>query len=143
MVWTLIEPGVAIVAASLVTIRPLLQTMRVKGFRSPENSRNIRMQDPNQPRTGTGGARAYGRTGMPGFAGPGNTQPGDLESGDAGPMSDPPSKRWVDGVGFSMFNDSNVSLQTMPMALKKASLPWRQVPQADEVPLSDATKRSK
>ncbi|PKS05246.1 hypothetical protein jhhlp_008617 [Lomentospora prolificans] len=32
MVWTLIEPGVAIVAASLATIRPLLRAMRFKGF---------------------------------------------------------------------------------------------------------------
>ena len=34
MVWTLVEPGVAIVAASLVTIRPLLRKMRLKGFES-------------------------------------------------------------------------------------------------------------
>lgn len=32
MVWTLVEPGVAIVASSLVTIRPLLRQMRLKGF---------------------------------------------------------------------------------------------------------------
>lgn len=39
MVWTLIEPGVAIVASSLVTIRPLLRQLRLKGFESSENSR--------------------------------------------------------------------------------------------------------
>lgn len=40
MVWTLIEPGVAIVASSLVTIRPLLRQMRFKGFESSEHSRS-------------------------------------------------------------------------------------------------------
>lgn len=34
MVWTLVEPGVAIVAASLATIRPLLRAWRVRGFDS-------------------------------------------------------------------------------------------------------------
>lgn len=32
MVWTLVEPGIAIIAASLVTIRPLLRLMRLRGF---------------------------------------------------------------------------------------------------------------
>lgn len=36
MVWTLVEPGVAIVAASLATIRPLLRAMRVAGFDSTD-----------------------------------------------------------------------------------------------------------
>ncbi|CAN8095686.1 unnamed protein product [Discula destructiva] len=40
MVWTLIEPGVAIVAASLVTIRPLLRQLRLKGFETSERSRS-------------------------------------------------------------------------------------------------------
>ncbi|KAI1464495.1 uncharacterized protein F4812DRAFT_156791 [Daldinia caldariorum] len=39
MVWTLIEPGVAIVASSLVTIRPLLRQWRIKGFGSSGQSR--------------------------------------------------------------------------------------------------------
>ena len=34
MVWTLVEPGVAIVAASLATIRPLLRALRIRGFDS-------------------------------------------------------------------------------------------------------------
>lgn len=34
MVWTLVEPGVAIVAASLVTVRPLLRLLRLRGFHS-------------------------------------------------------------------------------------------------------------
>jgi len=34
MVWTLVEPGVAITAASLVTMRPLLRTLKFPGFES-------------------------------------------------------------------------------------------------------------
>lgn len=37
MVWTLIEPGIAIVAASMATIRPLLRRMRIRGFESTDN----------------------------------------------------------------------------------------------------------
>ncbi|XXH00088.1 hypothetical protein Hte_006430 [Hypoxylon texense] len=39
MVWTLIEPGVAIVASSLVTIRPLLRLWKIRGFGSSGQSR--------------------------------------------------------------------------------------------------------
>lgn len=42
MVWTLVEPGVAIVASSLVTIRPLLRQLRLKGFESTERSSRSR-----------------------------------------------------------------------------------------------------
>lgn len=43
MVWTLIEPGIAITAASLITIRPLLRAMNFAGFNSTGNntSRNL------------------------------------------------------------------------------------------------------
>jgi hypothetical protein len=43
MVWTLVEPGVAITAASLITIRPLLRALNFSGFGSTGNpsSRNI------------------------------------------------------------------------------------------------------
>lgn len=34
MVWTLVEPGVAIIASSLATIRPLLRAWKVRGFES-------------------------------------------------------------------------------------------------------------
>lgn len=42
MVWTMIEPGVAIVASSLVTIRPLLRAWKIRGFQATENSRRTR-----------------------------------------------------------------------------------------------------
>ncbi|QYT05812.1 hypothetical protein H0G86_012694 [Trichoderma simmonsii] len=34
MIWTIIEPGVAIVASSLATIRPLLRAWKIRGFES-------------------------------------------------------------------------------------------------------------
>jgi hypothetical protein len=40
MVWTLIEPGIAITAASLITIRPLLRALNLKGFDSTDPSRS-------------------------------------------------------------------------------------------------------
>ncbi|KAL3422852.1 integral membrane family protein [Phlyctema vagabunda] len=40
MIWTLIEPGVAIIAASLITIRPLLRALRLRGFGSTDPSSN-------------------------------------------------------------------------------------------------------
>ncbi|EHK50607.1 uncharacterized protein TrAtP1_011128 [Trichoderma atroviride] len=40
MTWTVIEPGVAIIAASLATIRPLLRAWRVHGFASTFRSRS-------------------------------------------------------------------------------------------------------
>lgn len=38
MVWTLVEPGVAIVASSLVTVRPLLRAWRLSGFTSTDRT---------------------------------------------------------------------------------------------------------
>ncbi|KJZ80539.1 hypothetical protein HIM_00389 [Hirsutella minnesotensis 3608] len=38
MVWTLVEPGVAIFASSLATIRPLLRRFRIKGFKSSDRT---------------------------------------------------------------------------------------------------------
>ena len=40
MVWTLVEPGVAITAACLVTTRPLLRTLKMKGFESDPAAQN-------------------------------------------------------------------------------------------------------
>ena len=38
MVWTLVEPGIATIAASLVAIRPLLRAFKIHGFESNETS---------------------------------------------------------------------------------------------------------
>ncbi|PNY29716.1 Uncharacterized protein TCAP_00374 [Tolypocladium capitatum] len=43
MVWTLVEPGVAIVASSLATIRPLLRAMKVRGFQTTDRTPSTRI----------------------------------------------------------------------------------------------------
>ncbi|KAI0400568.1 hypothetical protein F4802DRAFT_476994 [Xylaria palmicola] len=76
MIWTLIEPGIAISAASLATIRPLLRQWRIAGFTHSERSRGTggRSHDP-------GGSRLKGAGGkMPGF-GPYDVTLTDMESG--------------------------------------------------------------
>ncbi|KAM0324184.1 hypothetical protein ACHAQA_008378 [Verticillium albo-atrum] len=74
MVWTLVEPGVAIIAASLVTIRPLLRLFRLRGFESTG-----RTPGPNgTARSGT--QRSTGK--MPGY-GPGEVTAIDIELGEA------------------------------------------------------------
>lgn len=89
MVWTLVEPGVAIVASSLVTIRPLLRKMRLKGFESTERSRGLRFG--GQSGSGGMGYRGGGNQSvtrrtigsMPGY-GPDNVKLADLEPGSGG-----------------------------------------------------------
>ncbi|KAI1138579.1 hypothetical protein F5Y05DRAFT_44160 [Hypoxylon sp. FL0543] len=61
MVWTLVEPGVAIVASSLVTIRPLLRLWKVKGFGSTGESR------PTDPFNSHRVSRTNKSKKMPGF----------------------------------------------------------------------------
>jgi hypothetical protein len=72
MVWTLIEPGVAIIAASLVTIRPLLQKLKIHGFSSAGNS-TAKSGGYNNGRSGQSG----GGVGPRSRDVPGN-RPGDL-----------------------------------------------------------------
>lgn len=84
MVWTLVEPGVAIVASSLVTIKPLLRRMRLRGFESTEKSRSKAF---SRSRSGTGGLGSKinrsannqrGYSGMPDY-GPDDMKLQDLE----------------------------------------------------------------
>lgn len=63
MVWTLVEPGVAIIASSLVTIRPLLRALKVKGFASSGASKQTGPFSNGQAKSRTN--RSNG--GMPGF----------------------------------------------------------------------------
>lgn len=69
MVWTLVEPGVAIVASSLATIRPLLRAWRIKGFTSTDNTygtglsttaRSAAMRSRSKSGTMTGSMPGYG-----------------------------------------------------------------------------------
>lgn len=91
MVWTLVEPGVAIVASSLVTIRPLLRKMRLKGFESTERSRGLQCTGQSGSLGATGGSRrgtnTRSGTRMPGY-GPGSSiKLADMESGLGGGKS--------------------------------------------------------
>lgn len=52
MVWTIIEPGLAIVASSLATIRPLLRVMRIRGFESTPNNSGNSKPSQNQQQLG-------------------------------------------------------------------------------------------
>lgn len=63
MVWTLVEPGVAIIASSLVTIRPLLRAWKIKGFTSSGASKQTGPFSNGQGKSRTN--RSNG--GMPGF----------------------------------------------------------------------------
>ncbi|KUI71174.1 hypothetical protein VM1G_07123 [Cytospora mali] len=58
MVWTLVEPGVAIVASSLVTIRPLLRRIRLKGFETTKQSHGMPYSGRSRSFTGGQGSRA-------------------------------------------------------------------------------------
>jgi hypothetical protein len=53
MVWTLVEPGVAITAASLITIRPLLRALNFSGFDSTNPYTNNQYPSRSRPTAGT------------------------------------------------------------------------------------------
>ncbi|KAI1423025.1 hypothetical protein F5Y12DRAFT_567093 [Xylaria sp. FL1777] len=61
MIWTLVEPGIAISAASLATIRPLLRRWKIKGFTHSERSRGTGAPSQDQ------GSRIKRSSKMPGF----------------------------------------------------------------------------
>ncbi|KAI1312881.1 hypothetical protein F5Y03DRAFT_407678 [Xylaria venustula] len=61
MIWTLVEPGIAISAASLATIRPLLRRWRIRGFTHSERSRGTGAPSQDQ------GSRIKQVGKMPGF----------------------------------------------------------------------------
>ena len=51
MIWTLVEPGIAITAASLITIRPLLRALNFKGFDSTDPHTKDAHRSRQTPRT--------------------------------------------------------------------------------------------
>ncbi|KAJ2906606.1 putative integral membrane family protein [Zalerion maritima] len=86
MVWTLVEPGVAISAASLVTIRPLLRAWRLKGFESTDRYGSRRYGMPSGGNGSVMNSRQGKSRGMPGF-GSGEYANGDVELGNKGSFS--------------------------------------------------------
>ena len=82
MVWTLIEPGVAIVATSLATIRPLLRAMGIKGFQVTERSTRAHgtSGNTNPQRTNQSAKRGFGSTNGTST----DIELGDAQSGDSG-----------------------------------------------------------
>ncbi|KAI0458016.1 hypothetical protein F5B21DRAFT_59407 [Xylaria acuta] len=74
MIWTLVEPGIAISAASLATIRPLLRRWRIKGFTHSERSHLTTGRSQDQ------GSRLKRTSKMPGL-GPQDVTLVDLEHG--------------------------------------------------------------
>ncbi|OIW29715.1 hypothetical protein CONLIGDRAFT_341213 [Coniochaeta ligniaria NRRL 30616] len=134
MVWTLIEPGVAIIASSLVTIRPLLHAMRVKGFLSPDNSTAPLSATNRAPRTIGGGTPGGPRRARD------RDRDTDIRLSDMDPREypgppqrPPPPKSERDG-GASTSNDSEASLQ-MPVPAGGAGHSRRDV-EGDELPLT-------
>ncbi|KAG6002066.1 hypothetical protein E4U21_003468 [Claviceps maximensis] len=47
-IWSLVEVGVAITASSLATIRPLLRTLKIRGFISMDKPHGINISDPGR-----------------------------------------------------------------------------------------------
>ncbi|KAI1126072.1 hypothetical protein F5Y10DRAFT_279079 [Nemania abortiva] len=76
MIWTLVEPGIAISAASLATIRPLLRKYRIGGFTHSSRSGGTGAQSQGQ------GSRIKRGSKMPGF-GSRDVTPVDIELGPA------------------------------------------------------------
>ncbi|KAI1754601.1 hypothetical protein F4782DRAFT_37602 [Xylaria castorea] len=76
MIWTLVEPGIAISAASLATIRPLLRRWRIKGFTHSERSRATTTGKSQDHQS----SRPRMASKMPGF-GPRDVKMVDLEHG--------------------------------------------------------------
>ncbi|EFQ28128.1 integral membrane family protein [Colletotrichum graminicola M1.001] len=83
MVWTLVEPGVAIVASSLVTVRPLLRAWRLTGFASTNRTPGMSGAISGGMRSGTvrSAARPTPRNDP---YGAGDVGPTELELGDMG-----------------------------------------------------------
>lgn len=75
MVWTLLEPALAIIASSLATIRPLLRAWGIKGFQMSGSGRSGFRSDRRPTKTyGTGSKRA-----MPGFGSEDVSSSADVE----------------------------------------------------------------
>lgn len=62
MIWTIIEPGLGITAASIVTLRPLLRALKIWGFASDSGGPYARGHDSAPPGNGPHDLEAIGRS---------------------------------------------------------------------------------
>lgn len=118
MVWTLIEPGVAIIASSLATIRPLLRRMRVRGFESTDRT----------PSNGAASSHTHTKRTVSFMPGHG---PNDVSLDDvANDTSDLPKKTTAIStrqVGFDAYH------QARQIPRKEATKTWINAPEANQV----------
>ncbi|KAI1503581.1 hypothetical protein F5X99DRAFT_98625 [Biscogniauxia marginata] len=130
MIWTLIEPGIAISAASLVTIRPLLRKWKLKGFTSTGSSRQTAASGENPA------SRTHHSNKMPGFGSQDITLV-DIELGNMkGHKSGAPSEAGTLGSKSGRSRLSHI------LYMKKvAEDPANEVESRDE-PLSPTERRS-
>lgn len=126
MVWTLIEPGVAIIASSLVTMRPLLRAMGVKGFNSTGEGKTTPYS--NRPPTIGGG-------GIPGTPWRGGNGLGRSDTTWLELQVTPEEGHHGRGTMYAS-NGSETSLQLPPVAAAKKNLYSRREVHVDEVSLT-------
>ncbi|KAI0550759.1 hypothetical protein F4679DRAFT_191648 [Xylaria curta] len=102
MIWTLVEPGIAISAASLATIRPLLRQWKIRGFTHSERSRATTGRSQDQS------SRPRRASKMPGF-GPQDVKMVDLEHGSGPSTNTEKSLSPVSVVPTSRSTTHNIS----------------------------------
>ena len=103
MIWTLVEPGVAIVASSLATIRPLLRALKVRGFESSDYAYGTGRSATNR----SVGTRSK-PSNMPGYG------PNDVSLDNVEPNYDAKPKLASSNLGITV-QEHNKSLSTVPL----------------------------
>ncbi|KAK2589731.1 hypothetical protein QQS21_012588 [Conoideocrella luteorostrata] len=63
LIWSLVEPGVAIIASSLATIRPLLRSLKIRGFLSTDKTPSTGVSGPGRYAPGSRNVQGS----MPGY----------------------------------------------------------------------------
>ena len=116
--WTQLEPGIAIIASSLVTIRPLLRKMRIKGFTSTEGS--------SRPT----GARSGADRSMTNRSHGGGSRPGELTLIDleTGSMDQYPAKAYSASVPSTVTNKHDKARSIPLERISEAHAAKRELP---------------
>ncbi|CAM1508416.1 Fc.00g052640.m01.CDS01 [Cosmosporella sp. VM-42] len=103
MIWTLVEPGVAIVASSLATIRPLLRALKVRGFESSDYAYGT-----GRSATNRSAATRSKPSNMPGYG------PNDVSLVNVEPNFDAKPRVGPNNLGITV-QEQNKSLPTIPL----------------------------